>query len=96
MFLVSSISSNTIVTFSALILAISCLLIAFVLRLCRKRLTSSIFELISAVSFVTATAQYALLIGKALDWDDVTHLLLFIFAVVVLVYKLISFIRYRR
>lgn len=96
MILVSSISANTIVTFSALILAIVSLFIAFILRLCRKRLTSSIFELISSVAFVTATAQYALLIGKSLDWDDVTHLLLFIFAVVVLVYKLISFIRYRK
>ncbi len=96
MFLVSSISSNTIVTFSALILAIVCLLFAFVLRLCRKRLTSSIFELISSIAFVTATGQYALLIGKALDWDDVTHLLLFIFSLIVLIYKLISFIRYQK
>lgn len=88
---------NPIVTFSFLILACVSVIVAYIFRLCRQRTVSSVFELIAAGAFVVGTVENAVLFtSKNLDFIDASKLVLFIFAVLVAIYKVITFTRFHK
>lgn len=80
-----------------LIAAIILIIIALILRLTRQRLWSQIIELLSYVCFFVFCCQWTPYFAEL---DDLTiakamYILAFIFALVLLVNKIILFIKYR-
>lgn len=80
-----------------LIAAIALIIIALILRLARQRLWSQIIELFAYVCFFVFSCQWTPYFAEL---DDLTvtkamYILAFIFALVLLINKIILFIKYR-
>lgn len=82
------------VKLTLVICLIICIITCFVLRMLRKRLAYQMGELMASALFIAYTSQYAYLISFLGDISigQLVQLLLFIFAVMVGVYKVLSFI----
>ena len=85
------------VKFSFIIASMVFFIIYIVLRENRQRRVASIFELISLAFLVAFTSQYVtnynFFSRSAYTFANITMVLLFIFSVVILIYRLICFIR---
>lgn len=73
------------------------LVTSFLLRAFRKRQASVVCELLACGLFVAFASQYAYLFVyiSSLNLTNASGLLLFVFSVVLLVYKVITFIKYK-
>lgn len=82
------------VKLTLVICLIICIITCFVLRMLRKRLAYQMCELMASALFIAYTSQYAYLISSLghISIGQLVQLLLFIFAVMVGVYKVLSFI----
>lgn len=86
-----------IIALVAIILGIACLIIAFIVRIMKKRTLANIFELIASILFLIYTIKFTYLFGRPLsltlgEWGLIC---LFLFSLLFAIYKVVFFIRYK-
>lgn len=82
---------NSIISIILIAVAIFFLVAAFVLRIIKLKTIGNWLELLAIASFIAFASQYAYLFGKipSLSQHEVALLLLYVFSILLGVYKLI-------
>ncbi len=77
--------------------SIALIILSLCLRLSRQKIASHVCEVLSYVSFLGFTCRWTYLFAELNDLtlEKVMYLLLFGFALVLLIYKIVIFIKYR-
>lgn len=88
---------NDVLKFVLAICMIVAIIASFILRIIRHRQASAVCELLACGLFTAFSSQYAYLFVyiTSINLNMACGLLLFIFSVILLIYKVITFIKYR-
>lgn len=83
---------------SFIIIALICLITCFILKIARKRFLAGIFELLSFVFLLAYSIQFVAFIIEfnKLNVTRIMSILFFIFCLILLIYKLFFFLKYKK
>jgi len=86
-----------IIALIGIILAIGFLVAGFIVRGLKKRTLANIFEMIGVICLVIYSAKFTYLFGSiiSLNISEWGMIIFFLFTVILAVYKIIYFIRYK-
>jgi len=86
-----------IIALIGIILAIGFLVAGFIVRGLKKRTLANIFEMIAVICLVIYSAKFTYLFGSiiSLNISEWGMIIFFLFTVILAVYKIIYFIRYK-